>query len=265
MSDIEAAEAKIAFLVTRYPLAKDFPDEWKEIRTLPHIKPSPSGDDGVEEDFLTIRLGEVVYNYRNRLAGGLYEEDIEECLRQMDVASGAIGVIADKLAKLDTEHRETLIWVVSQYIRDHHLADFEQLLSKLSQIKLNIDWYNGALTVTTGVKLWKENLGRKFSQYVLATVQLIDVWQDLTGRKVSSPKAERPDKKKKKGPAATTQASTQFIYLALKMIDSKATFPNAVSNIRRAVELRSKLKMVQDKHAGHPDFLFRATREVVDF
>lgn len=265
MADDGELNETISFMVSGFPIAKDFPEEWKEILDLPYIKPSPLREEGVPTEALTIRLGEVVYRYRRRLASENYYEEINASLELMRTASESIGAIVDRLAKLDFEHMEALAFVAAEISASGDKPGHsEHMFSRLNRARRDLEIYGAALTLVTAQNPAMKKLGRKLLPYSLPTAELIDVWQDLTGHKMSSPKSRRPDGGTKAGPAHATQPSTQFIYLALKMINRNATLSNAVSSIRRAIAMRERTQKIADSVPGGTNRFREIIRATLD-
>ena len=87
-----------------------------------------------------------------------------------------------------------------------------------------------AISIGTEVALHPAKQGRPATPYLLATIELMDVWTFLTQSLVPEPTLAHRDKHSKE----SGRECSDFIYWSLKMIDPAATSENARTAIRRA-------------------------------
>jgi hypothetical protein len=90
-----------------------------------------------------------------------------------------------------------------------------------------------AMQLATGQSLQKQGRGRPRSIYVPLAIELALLWEELTRSVIVTPKSRRHDKAALR--PGSPQPSTQFIWLAMQMVDPEVTLQKTETAIRSAM------------------------------
>jgi hypothetical protein len=216
-------ERRKRFLLSHtYDLATDFPDEYAQIKTLRWIAANDSRP-GILDDDLRFAIGEVVYFYRHRYKHPRYFDRIKKSIAEAQAAAEGLEKVKQGLLLLDVEHIKALVVTLNAFrsLSGNKLEEvgYSEVFKKLNEASIWLQVCGAALEMATGLTPQKPGRGRPFLPYQIPTLALMDVWEELTGQPAVVPKGTAPGKSSSSEEA--TQPSTQFIYLCLKMIDSK--------------------------------------------
>jgi hypothetical protein len=110
------------------------------------------------------------------------------------------------------------------------------ILQRLSQAKHLVDTFAISTQLGTATRIAPKGQGRPGSNYVLPVIELMNLWEGITGKKTVTPR----NAKGKNGRLEGFQPSTRFIQIGLSMVDNAATSSEANTAIRRVLELRKQ-------------------------
>jgi hypothetical protein len=111
--------------------------------------------------------------------------------------------------------------------------DFSNFLKSALVTGRDIKLLAAAMQVATGQSLHKQGRGRPGSIYVSLAIELAILWDELTRSVIVTPKSSRQDKTGLR--PGSPQPSTQFIWLAMQMVDPKVTLQKTETAIRNAM------------------------------
>ena len=268
-------------------LAMEFPKEFKEIRELVnkererHLKrnPAPIGDLVVldlESDGFLLVVGSLVREYRILFPyeGRAKETEAffvatQKTIKELD---GAIAAFRDLNPHIAGKLRSVIATLGK--LTGSSVAGFDvepddgfgrlRFLQQIAQLRDKLTLYSEAIAFVVGSrpKLKKGKVvysrGRPPSPYRMPTLELIHMWEGLTGAKASSPKNQKVETGDKATEFQATQWSTKFVQLCLRIIDpslpKEGSDGVAVSAIKLALEFDSRLLQIWD-HAisRYPD------------
>ena len=111
--------------------------------------------------------------------------------------------------------------------------DFTEFLKSIETTRLNVIMCQASMRVATRQRVGKLGKGRPSSIYTPVAVMVGVLWETLTGKTIVTPKSRRADKVGIR--PESPQTSTQFVWLALKMVDRNITLQQAETAIRNAL------------------------------
>jgi hypothetical protein len=247
-----------------YPLPSDFPQEFEKICRLIARETQKIGAKEVQ-----LRLGEIVYRYRDRFSDPQYFDRIRECINAANCASENIGLVfkrfvgldIDKytdagnnpeelkhLKRIDIDHIQKVMSAINNLSpRNFPIKGYLDLLKHLKEIQLILMVLSAALILGTVTTVTPRERGRPRLPYVFSTLDLIEAWEDMMGTKVVSPKGTVAGKK---GQLEAAQPSTEFVRLGLRMIKDEITTAEAMTSIKNALKLREQIKKLEYKAQG---------------
>jgi hypothetical protein len=195
-------------------------------------------------------IGEVVYLHHGRYKNGKYLTRIKNCIAEAQAAGESANKVLQNMLFLDLGHIESLMFIVCEVFGAELGPTFQGInyidfLKKIQNTILLLYICNSALTLATGLTPDKPKRGRPRLPYQHSTVELMSVWESLTGHPVVVPKGVVEGPKQQ---PQSPQPSTEFIRLCLKMIDPSMTFSNAMTSIKNALTARSKALALASKH-----------------
>ena len=254
-----------------YPLGRDFPLEFAAIGRL---KPVMQWVGDKSKDKLQLQLGAIVYLHRRRYGDDAYNglakqnypvppisarprsskkklptlelpyfELIREALAGLQDAVGSLENAANRLKFVDMPHWET-ISIVAKSIPSLEVEDFDALNvhRRLAGLMNFLAGLSISIQLGTGVTTSRKGKGRPGDNYLWAAMDLVELWKVISGKSVTTPRGTANAKNDQK---EFTQPSTEFVRLALKMIDPHVTNSEVVTAIRGAL-------LVQKKMDGQP-------------
>ena len=156
----------------------------------------------------------------------------------------------DGLAKMDIEQLQMVVVIASeifpQPLEKRDVRAFLRLLHDFQALMLTL---HAAIKLGTGISELPKSKGRPSSPYVQPALELIQVWESLTAtpycedspleviKRVPTPKRlEVKDRK-----YLTKQPSTEFILIALRMINPKIKDAEVFTAIKNALAEGDKL------------------------
>jgi len=219
-----------------------FPQEIQQICALRPLRSRPE----LIEGFL-LRLDDIVGFARRRLEADHLDRTLLSIRSSKDAAE-KIATVSEALAKLDGEQLETVLSIAAEisprpFFENQDLNGFFRLLHDLRTLLLTL---HAAIQFGTGIVDQPTRRGRPRSRYVRQALELIDAWENITAeqfaedsplwlrKRVPTPKREKTDDKK----SVIIQPSTEFIGIALRMIDPKIKDAQVFTAIKNALSLR---------------------------
>jgi hypothetical protein len=171
---------------------------------------------------------------------------LQQCEAQLEQAADLLDGIVGELRKLDIMHIDLLVAALDLLRFDkHEIVGFQHELTDIDKASLKLRRLQTGLMFTTAHERKRPGRSRPNLPYVTATLDLVELWQKLTGTKVVSPRGSSKTE--------AIQPSTEFIRLALKMIDPKVTVSNAITSIKNALKIsREQTKIDLDFAATQP-------------
>jgi hypothetical protein len=254
-----------------YPLHREFPVEFGKICKL---KPLQQWIKTNSKDELQIKLGEIIYAYRNRYLDSAderlalvgenvpacqrpalkktandelpYFNRIYEAVQELRAAVNALKNATDRLVYVDLDHFRQ----ISRIARSLPNSTVQELDPYNVQVRLReISTYVAILAVSiqlgTGTSLAPPRKGRPGNLHLWPATALIELWEELSGAAAVYPRGSALGKDHQ---VELTQPSTEFVRLALKMIDPpRMTDPTSaaartIPAIRGALQLRKDLQ-----------------------
>ena len=236
------------YLVDKVRLAEFKADFAHEITQICNLAPLKARPDLIDDFLLT--LGEIVGLARRRLDVDQKERVIESIRASKDAAD-KIPAIAAALGKMDAQQLENILSIAIEvcprpFLKNKGPLQIFYLLRDVTTLLLTL---HVAIQLGTGKIDQPTGRGRPSSPYVQPTLELIKAWEVLTAeqswtdsplwvvKRVPTPKRlEVKDKK-----IVTKQPSTEFIHIALRMIDQNIEDSQVFTAIKNALSLRDEI------------------------
>jgi hypothetical protein len=201
----------------------------------------------ISTDRLKIRIGGIIYSGRRLHKDEEYKKILVNVIRNAYAAERLIESIYNQMRLIDDDYLEGCLDHVELSLSDEDKKcfysisppDHEGSVPMLIRFtKLAMQGLSGILSDITGNPERGKVRGHPSIPYVEETMRLMDVWRDITGQDAVWPKGSAPGTG---GETVSTQPSTEFIRLCLKMIDPEITLSNTQTCIKKARELKKKL------------------------
>ena len=141
--------------------------------------------------------------------------------------------IVDLFIKLDSAQRDLFIFTANKLSLDRYSEMIGDFMRHVLEAQLTMHLFSKALHISTLEPFERRGQGRPRVQYIPATLDLIGLWEALTGRKAVYPKGSAKGKDSQHDYEAV-QPSTEFIRLALKMIDPNVTVAQVITCLKYA-------------------------------
>ena len=230
-------------------LRADFPQEVEQICNLRPLRSSPH-----PVDDLLLKLCEIVHFGRRRL-GKQHVDLVVQTIRSSNDAAANIAQVIDGLAELDIEQLQNILFiareVTPQPFEKRDLSAFFRLLNDYRALMLTL---YAAIKLGTGISDVPKGKGRPSSPYVQPALELIEAWEAITAtrycedspleviKRVPTPKRlEASGPKGKDQKYLTKQPSTEFISIALHMINPNIRDAEVFTAIKNALRERDGL------------------------
>ena len=199
-----------------------------------------------EPQVIQLNLSEIVYRHRNRHSRTVgYFDRIRRSIQSAEAAADHIDKIVDCLINLDAAQRDVFMFTVNKLSLgryDDALGDF---VRHVLEAQLTMQLFSRALRISTMEPFELRHKGRPRVRYVPAVFDLIRLWELLTGKKAVYPKGSA---KGKGGLYEAVQPSTEFIRLALEMIDPDITNAQAITCLKYVFDINKRMK--KRSHCG---------------
>jgi hypothetical protein len=191
-------------------------------------------------EVIELNLSEIVYRHRNRHSRDRgYFQRIRGGVQSAEIAADHIDKLVGVLMKLDDVHRDTFMFTVNKL----SLGRFGEMVGDFArpilEAQLMMQLFSKALQLSTLEPFEQQGRGRPRVKYVPAAYDLVDLWERLTGQKAVYPKGSA---KGKGGLYEAVQPSSEFIRLALQMIDPDITNAQAITCLKYVFSINKSRK-----------------------
>ena len=216
-----------------FTFGADFPDEFQKIQQLlkKHLPIEPP------DEILRYELGKIVYLFKKRYRDPEYQKNIVNLVEQTNIAADALAEFFGGFRRLDAYHLEAFFDVVSGVAPPDIPSEYAlfpeikrpEILIEMEKLSLRVQWVAFAMRGITAPEAKPAGRSRPTLPYLMPTLRLMELWEMFSGSSVVSPKNFG------KKYTEAIQPSTEFVRLALTMIDPKVTAANAITSIRNAL------------------------------
>jgi hypothetical protein len=229
-------------------LRADFPQEVKQICNLRPLQSNPH-----LVDDLLLKLGKIV-DFGDRRLDKQQVDRVLQSIRSSNDAAANIAQVMGGLAKMDIEQVQTILFIARKVFprpfKKRDLGGVFRLLNELQALMLTL---HAAIKLGTGISDVPKGKGRPSSPYVVPALELIEAWESITTtrdredspltfiKRVPTPKKlDISGPKSKDQEIPTKQPSTEFILIALRMINPKIKDAEVFTAIKKALALRDQ-------------------------
>jgi hypothetical protein len=261
----ESPEHRQCLLEKVFKFDVDFPDEIAQIQQL--LKRHALVD--CSDEVLRYELGQIVYRIRRYRDPG-YAKNISDLEEHTAAAAIALGKAAANFARLDSLHKETFGDAIAGFASygidafssaNAGLQLYQEIIFELEKMSRKAQLVAFSVKGIRAFESKQAGRSRPKLPYLMPTLRFIELWEALTGAKVVAPKGVAKDHGKD-GKGAI-QPSTEFIRLALKMIDPKITAANAITSIKNALAANKETKrLLSDRRGSCPEILLEIMKEI---
>jgi hypothetical protein len=224
-------------------LERDFPDEYRAIRAIvSKVAPSAIAE---ENDQLRAELVDIVYGYRRDRPRSEYRNEAVQLEDKIKVLIDDLESVLRMIEKLDSHYNRRMVeFMTKNPLEDDANYNLGHVLRDLEKAQFVASYFRLAISFATYFEAKPSGRSRPPLPQFVPTVQLMDLWERLTGIEIATPKGVAAGKSK---PEAV-QPSTEFVRLGLKMVDPKITVANTMTLIKRALaeKRKSELKTFVD-------------------
>jgi hypothetical protein len=224
----------------------EFPQEVTQIRNLAPLQARPD----LLDDFL-LTVENIVGLGRRRLAA-THVERIVQSIRSSKDAADKITAIAEALGKMDAGQLGSVLSFATEvfprpFFKTRDPLGIFRVLRDVRQLLLTL---HVAIQIGTGEDDQPRRRGRPSSSYVQQVFELMEAWEVVTAeqlwgedspvwvlKRVPTPKKLHVNDKK----IVIKQPSTEFIRIALRMINPAITDAQVFTAIKKALSLRDEV------------------------
>jgi hypothetical protein len=223
-------------------LRREFPDQLKDIFKL-HPLRSLADVDGFLTDF-----AQIVYTDR-KLANDDIKQATMLAIQSADDVVDKIELLRKNCVAMDADLLTPIFRLmhrVHPQVAPVDLRD-DAFFGMLDWVQAMLTMFSLATAVSTDVSGPRKSRGRPRSKYVRTAIRLIQLWEHFTAEKVGVLKSI-PTPKKNQG--IIDQPSTEFMRIALQIIDPKIKESEVFTAIKHALETQ---KEFYQKLPSNPD------------
>lgn len=223
-------------------LRHDFRREIDEILRLP-----PLNTISDSHDFL-LKLGEITYLARRRRE---HEPSIRLAVKIAKETADTLDELIKHLAKIDIKQIGAILSISNELYPEGFPQEMTQLglLRALDRVKAFLLALYASTQFATAIPDRPSGRGRPRSPYTACAWNLIDLWELTTAARPSDDSSiswlkRIPAPKKMKvrdGEYIIKQSATQFVCIALRMVDPTITDAHAITAIKNALISRANL------------------------
>ena len=218
------------FLSGAFDLDRDFPEEYPALRAIvSKVAPSAIAE---EYDQLRYELADFVYGYRRDQPRSEYRKQATELEDKVKELIDNVASVLRMIENLDSHYNRRMVTFMTKSPLDddvdYNLGHVRRDLERAQEVA---SYFRIAIHTATHFEARPSGRSRPPLPQFVPAVQLMDLWERLTGAEIVTPKGVAAGKNK---PEAT-QPSTEFVRLGLKMIDPKITPANTITLIKRAL------------------------------
>jgi hypothetical protein len=223
---------------TVFKFDDDFPDEFRKIKRLLAKVSVP-----VEDAVLRYELGRIVYRLQKRYRDPQYGINISKLEKQTATAALALGEARKSFELLDLVHLKLFESVLSTV--PHGIfsrAKAVAILDDIDRMAMKMEFITVAISFIATFEKKPDRRSRPTLPYRMTTWHVVNLWETLTGQPVVTP---RGISKGHGENAEAIQPSTEFVRLALKMIDPNVTTANVITSIRNILAAKKKMNLMR--------------------
>jgi len=226
------------FLSGAFDLERDFPEEYPAMRAIvSKVAPLVIAE---ENDQLRDELADFAYGYRRDRPRSEYRKQATQLEDKLKEVIDNLDSVLRMIENLDSHYNRRMVdFMTKSPLDDDVNYNLGHILRDLENAQTVASYFRFALHFATHFEAKKSGRSRPSLPQFVPAVQLMDLWERLTGTEIVTPKGAAAGKNK---PEAT-QPSTEFVRLGLKMIDPKITVANTMTLIKRALAEKKKSRL----------------------
>jgi hypothetical protein len=223
-----------------FDLERDFPEEYPAIRAIvSKVAPWAIAE---ENDKLRYELADFVYGYRRDQPRSEYRKQATELEDKVKELIDNLDSVLRMIENLDSQYNRRMVeFMTKSPLEDDVNYNLGHVLRDLENAQTVASYFRLAIHAATRFEAKPSGRSRPPLPQFVPAVQLMDLWERLTGTEVVTPKGVAAGKNK---PEAT-QPSTEFVRLGLKMIDPKITPANTMTLIKRALTEKKENRLTR--------------------
>jgi len=219
-------------------LSIEFPSEFNRVCKL--MQDVTTDELLTNDEIIELNLSEIVYRHRNRHSRDRgYFQRIRDGVESAEIAADHIDKLVGVLMKLDDAQRDTFMFTVNKLSLGRFGEMLRDFARPILEAQLMMQLFSKALQLSTLEPFELQGKGRPRVKYVLAAYDLVDLWETLTGRKAVYPKGSAEGEG---GQNEAVQPSSEFIRLALEMIDPDITNAQAATCLKYVFSINKARK-----------------------
>jgi hypothetical protein len=203
-------------------LERDFPKEYRAMRAiLSKVAPSAIAE---QNDQLRSELVEIVYGYGRDHPRSEYRNEAAQLVEKTKVLIDILGSVVRMIENLDSAYTRRMTEFMSKSPLDPGVNyNLGHVIRDLEKAQFTASYFRLAIHLATHFEARPSGRSRPPLPQFVPTVQLMDLWERLTGKQIVTPKGVAAGKSKPEAaqPSEAVQPSTEFVRLGLKMIDPK--------------------------------------------
>ncbi len=186
----------------------------------------------VERSRFDSLLSEPDYESKNRAAILLAKECAEK-----------LPKLNERLECLDVQQIEIMSELFRHLAPNFARLPWADILDRIEEHTKLLQVLSVALAISTGTTIRPSGRGRKRLPYAEAAFDLLQLWERYTDKMMKSPKGVAMagiDKKSGRWQIEAEQTSTEFMRLALKMINPRVKLSEVMTSIKNARQLKQR-------------------------
>jgi hypothetical protein len=230
MTNKDQANEDIDNLIFQFE--RDFPKEYGLLRAL--LEKTVGSTRLTDEQAFRRDLGEIVYSYGRDHPKGHYRKAVDQLSDDLTDLINRLRAALDAMGKLDGAYNQRIVEVMAQNpIFEEPNYNLGHVLRDLEKAELTLSYYYVALRFSVAFEAIPQGRSPPRLLHFVPTVQLMELWERYTQKKVVAPKGVATGKG---GIEEAEQPSTEFVRLGLKMIDPNVTVANTMTLMKQALK-----------------------------
>jgi hypothetical protein len=217
--------------IETFEFERDFPKEYGLLRAL--MEKTVGSTRLTDDQTFRRDLGEIVHLYGRDHPKVHYRKAVDELADDLTDLMGMLGAVLDAIGELDDVYNQRIVEVMAQNpMFEEPNYSLGHVLRDLLKAERALSYYYIALKFSVVSEPISEGRSRPRLLHFVPTVQLMDLWERYTQKKIVAPKGVA---KGKSGIEEAEQPSTEFVRLGLKMIDPNSTIANTMTLMKQAL------------------------------